>query len=55
MRLDFSLGIDDDDDQANTVQFELPEQRNPDSWKRLAKWAKTRINYHANHVASHIQ
>lgn len=40
MRLDFSLGIDDDDDQANTVQFELPEQRNPDSWKRLAKWAK---------------
>ena len=40
MRLDFSLGIDDDECQENTVQFELPEQRNPDCWKRLARWAK---------------
>jgi len=41
MRLDVSLGIDDDDEnQTDTVQFELPEQRNPDCWKRLAKWAK---------------
>jgi len=41
MRLDVSLGIDDDDEsQVEAVQFELPEQRNPDCWKRLAKWAK---------------
>lgn len=42
MRLDLSIGVDDGDDEeaGEASQFELPEQRNPDCWKRLAKWAK---------------
>jgi len=42
-RLDLGLGVGEESAEgapAEAIQFELPEQHNPDCWKRLAKWAK---------------
>jgi DnaJ-class molecular chaperone len=39
-RLDLSVGEDENIELRQDTQFELPEQRIPENWKRLSHWAK---------------